>query len=163
MAESFDDPYYKYYHVSAYVDYKAENTSNWYKEDYVSVNASGEIIGHFSARIDRNTRGVSSISAINFKRSGNGALFSIDFRRFIEKLFIERNYYRVSFCVITKNPVMSMYDRFVHQYDGRVIGTFTKSERLSDGELYDCKHYEIFREDYIKAKKYKEDAKLVEA
>lgn len=151
IAETFDDPHYKYYHVNGYIDYKNENTSNWYKEEYVSVDSQGRIIGHFHARVDRNTRGITSIAAINFDKNGKGPLFALDFRRFMEKLFVERNYYRISFCVITENPIMKMYDRFIHDYNGREIGTFTRSERLSDGEFYDCKHYEMFREDFVKS------------
>lgn len=157
LAETYDDPYYKYYHVEGYLDYRNDNNqNNWNKESYVSVNSKGTIIGYFHARIDRNTRGVVSLSAINFERTGNGALFAIDFRRFIEKLFVERNYYRIAFYVVTDNPIMSMYNRFIRDYNGRVVGTFTRSERLSDGKFYDAKHYEIFLEDFMKVKKRKD-------
>lgn len=159
IAETFDDPHYMYYHINGYVDYKTENNSNWYKEEYVSVDSQGNVNGHFHARIDRNTRGVASISAINFDKNSNGVIFAMDFKKFIDKLFLERNYYRISFCVITKNPIMKMYDKFIRNYKGKVVGTFTFSERLSDGRLYDCKHYEMFRKDYILASKRRDENK----
>lgn len=156
IARTFDDPHYKYYHVNGYLDYKSDNTSNWPKEEYVSIDSNGKIVGHFYARIDRNARSVTSLAAINLDRDNRGPLFALDFKRFIEKMLIERGYYKMRFCVITENPAMHMYDKFIERYDGRVVGTFMKDDRLPDGKLYDTKHYEIFSEDFIKAKNRKE-------
>ena len=49
-----------------------------------------------------------------------------------------------------------MYDKYIEKYGGRIVGIFKEDVRLYDGEYYDHKYYEIFREEFIKKYKLKE-------
>jgi hypothetical protein len=42
-----------------------------------------------------------------------------------------------------------MYDKFIKKYNGRVVGISKESVRLTDGEFYDVKEYEILKDKYI--------------
>jgi hypothetical protein len=50
------------------------------------------------------------------------------------------------------NPIEKSYDKLIHKYGGRVVGTYKQHTKLIDNKLYDEKFYEIFRDDYIKNK-----------
>jgi len=50
------------------------------------------------------------------------------------------------------NPIEKMYDKYINKYGGRIIGINKQSTKLQDGNYYDVKYYEIFRDDYLRLK-----------
>jgi hypothetical protein len=54
--------------------------------------------------------------------------------------------------VVVGNPAERLYDRVINKYGGRIVGIKEKSTKLIDGLYYDVKLYEIFKEDFDKAR-----------
>jgi len=77
-------------------------------------------------------------------------IFGADLGRALKDIFEKYNFRKLGFSVVVGNPVEKAYDRIIGRYGGRVVGTHIKQCRLTDGEYYDLKKYEIFREDYMK-------------
>ena len=63
---------------------------------------------------------------------------------------------KLNFSVVVGNPIEKSYDKLIKRYGGRIVGTREKETTLVDGNLYDVKMYELFREDYLKSKRVKE-------
>ena len=66
---------------------------------------------------------------------------------------------KMEFSVVVGNPIEETYDKMIAQYGGQITGVKHKHVRLLDGNYYDYKEYEIFREDYIKAKESRKHGK----
>ena len=66
---------------------------------------------------------------------------------------------KLEFAVICGNPIEKNYDKMVAKYGGSITGIKHKHVKLMDGNYYDHKDYEIFREDYIAAKEKKHSGK----
>jgi hypothetical protein len=124
--------------ASSYRNFTIEiKDSQWSDEQWVSLDAEDNIAGYFSADIDRDARRVAGISVA---RLGGSPVFSIDLVRFLRGL---RRYRSVSWWVAVGNPAEKHYDAICARCGGRVVGTFRKAIRLTDGKLYDKKWYEI--------------------
>lgn len=138
---------YKYFHNSSYEDFEI-NLSNdtWSSLQIVSVK-NGKVIGYFKARIDRDTRNITYLAIMNFYDVNY--IFAKDFRTFLIDLFDKYKYNKVSFSVVKGNPIEKMYDKYIKQYGGRIVGTKIDETRLYDGEFYDEKLYEITRKEYL--------------
>lgn len=143
-----DDPKYKYFHYNDHARLAPEiRMSNWADLQYVSVNSENEVIGYFDAEVGRASRNVMSLSILAFEENN---VFSLDLMRFFDLLFLERNIRKVCFSVVIGNPAEQFYDRFIQKFDGQIVGVRREQVILMDGEYYDDKLYEIFREDYIR-------------
>ncbi len=145
---AFEDKY-KYFTASNYFDFDIPlEDSTWRKIQLVSVNKKGDLIGFFSATIDRGDDAVSSLSIVNFYDLNY--VFSKDFHQFLNDLFTKFNFRKVSFSVVVGNPSEKMYDKYIDKHGGRVVGIKNKDIKLQDNQYYDLKLYEIFRDDYMK-------------
>lgn len=145
------DEKYKFYFCQSYWDYEFHTStgdSNWYGIEYVSVNKDGDIIGYLGADINRDSNKVNCLKIINFKNKGN-ITFSKDLYNFLMELFTKYKVRKIEFSVVVGNPIEKMYDKYVQKYGGHIAGQYTKYIKLIDGEYYDYKMYEIFREDYL--------------
>ncbi len=140
---------YKFHNQSNYFDFDISlETNTWNKIQFVSVDQNDKIIGFLSASIDRGDEVVRSLLVINFCEINY--VFSKDFYTFLDDLFTKFNFRKVKFSVVVGNPAEEMYDKYIKKYGGSVIGVAKKDVRLQDNKYYDCKLYEIFREDYLK-------------
>ena len=140
---------YKYYNYGVYWNYNITVEDNsWGKIQMVSMDSKDNILGYFIANIDRNSNKVDSLGVMNFEEKDN-IVFSKDLYKFIIKVFVKFNIRKIEFCVVIGNPIQKMYDKYINKYGGRVIGIKKKAVKLDDGNYYDEKHYEIFREDFI--------------
>lgn len=142
--------HFKYYNISPYVYLEIKcSDSTWDVLQMVSINEAGDVIGYFSASLDRTSDMVSSIAAINF---GNTNLtFSRDFVDFLVALFEVHRFRKIEWVVVVGNPAEAMYDRIVKKYGGCITRLRHETVRLYDGRYYDLKSYELFREAYIAA------------
>lgn len=150
MRKAMLDEKYKYYFYSSYFRYDTDvPRDSWNHLQMVSVKGN-EIIGLLGAYIDRETRNVTDLYAINF--SNINYTFSKDFRTFLTDLFDKYCFNKVSFKVIKGNDAEKMYDKYIKKYNGRVVGFRRNEIVLLDGKFYDDKIYEITKEDYLKSK-----------
>jgi hypothetical protein len=143
---------YRFYNNANYWKHEVElSKDSWVHIEYVSVDNTDNVVGYMGADISRPENYVDGLSALNFKSKGN-VVFSKDFYEFLDSLFTKSDFYKMTFYVVVGNPIEKMYDKFTSKYGGRIVGHYKKHVMLDDGKLYDRKHYEIFKEDYLKAK-----------
>lgn len=153
MLDTWYDEKYMFYHSSVYHT-PYENPSNrdgdWNSRAFVSLNSQHKIIGFICYEINREWDLVSGFAAINF--SDNKVTFGKDLIQVIDDIFCKFNMRKLEFFVVVGNPIEKNYDKMIAQYNGRITGIRHKHVKLMDGNYYDYKSYEIFREDYIAAK-----------
>ena len=92
-----------------------------------------------SARIDRNSDIITSVSAIRFD-SGN--VFSRDLFEFLRQL-ANMPVRKIEWWVLRGNPAEKLYDKIIKKYGGTKIGVYKQSVKLSDGKYYDKVFYEL--------------------
>ena len=153
MLDTWYDEKYMYYHCSPYHElYQTPSPSDgdWNNRPFVSLDQDGNLLGLITYTIDREYDFVSNFGAINF--SDNKVIFGRDLITVIDDIFCKFNIRKIEFFVVKGNPVERSYDRLINKYGGKIIGIRTKHCKLMNGEYYDEKMYELFREDYIAAK-----------
>jgi len=142
------DERYRYYHCAPWINYDIEiKDSGWSCLQFVSVDKDNNVIGYFTANVDRVCEEASGLGIINFTGEYN-LEFSRDLKLFINNLLTE--FRKVSFAVVIGNPIEKMYDRYINKYNGRIVGIRKEEAKLQDGKYYDMKLYEIFKKDFIK-------------
>jgi len=124
--------------------------NTWHRLRCVSLSGKGDVSGWFEASVDRDTYMASDLLIINMLGRPNTA-FASGLREFMQKVFLVWNFQKMKFAVVIGNPAEVMYDRFITNYGGRVVGINYREIRLTDGKLYDMKLYEILREDCLSA------------
>lgn len=148
-----DDPHYMFWNYSNYWHKEITLSDNTYNDmSFVSINNGDNVIGYLSATIDRNINAITSLSIMNFTKKLD-IIFSKDLYSFLDSLFTFYNFDKIHFHVVVGNPAEVMYDKYIKKYNGNIIGIFKKDTKLQDGKLYDVKHYEIFKDDYLGVKK----------
>lgn len=144
----FNDKY-KYYNCTNYWSFDLKlNEDSWTDISMVSVDEDDNIRGFLRADIDRSANKVSCLGVVNFYETN--VVFARDLYQFLKDLFEKFNFYKIEFCVVLGNPIEKMYDKYIQKYGGQIVGTFKQSVKLQDGEFADIKHYEIFRDEYLK-------------
>ena len=117
---------------------------------YVSVD-NNNIVGYVSAGINLEDQTVMDLSLAKFTDKPCMTFYR-DVLCFLSYLFECFYCYRIRFGVIVDSKHEKMYERFVRENGGRVVGTRKKSEVLPDGKYYDLKIYEITRKGYLHRK-----------
>lgn len=141
---------YKYFNNANYFEDWVIKDSTWTNHQFVSVR-NGEVIGYIGYNIDRSWALVNDLAIINFEDSPS-MVFAADMGHAIRDIFEKYQFRKLCFSVIVGNPIEKAYDKMCLKYGGRIAGIRKKNVRLIDGNFYDEKLYEIFREDYINAK-----------
>lgn len=152
------DKKYTYFNYSDEIKYTINTSDN--NSDYiqfVSLDSNKKVIGYFIANVNRIFNNVTSIAAAKFE--GSSFVFARDLKDFILKLFLEYRFRKISFYVLIGNKVEKMYDKFVENYNGRIVG-IEKDAVLLHGVYLDNKLYEIFRDDFIVALNKKKEKKF---
>ena len=143
------DERYKYYRRTPGGDFFlpiAEN--NWESLQFVSLDDS-EVIGYLSAKVNRLTKTGYDIEAIHFLPQ-QCPVFTQDMFDFFMALFTAFGLNRLTWSVVVGNPAESFYDRLVESVGVRIVGTFKEDVMLYDGQLYDLKYYEHFKDDFLR-------------
>jgi hypothetical protein len=70
----------------------------------------------------------------------------------LDEIFTKFKFRKLKYSVFVGNPIENTYDRLTEKYGGRIIGISKQDDRLIDGDFYDLKSYEIFKDDYMKYK-----------
>ena len=145
----FEDKYIYFHNDSYFEDWEIKD-STWEEHQFVSVRY-GRVIGYIGYHIDRASSLVNGLAIINFEDSPS-MTFAADMGHAIRDIFEKYQFRKLCFSVVVGNPIESSYDKMCLKYGGRIIGVSKKNVRLIDGNFYDEKLYEIFREDYINAR-----------
>lgn len=136
------NPDYKYLVESVWKYHITIDDSDEYRIQLVSVGKSGEIVGYLEAATNRINNVVTNIEIVSFD-IGN-RVFGIDVHRFITKLTTTFGFRKVSFEAICGSLGETIYDKHLHRYNGRIVGTLKKEVKLNDGKYHDVKLYELF-------------------
>jgi hypothetical protein len=146
---AFDEKYMFFSGCSYRDKYKATE-STWNKHEFVSLDKEGNVIGYIKYNIDRESSVANSLQIINF--TDNKVVFGRDVMQALDEIFTKFKFRKLKYSVFIGNPVESTYDRLTEKYGGRISGIQLQDDKLIDGNYYDFKSYEIFRDDYIKYK-----------
>lgn len=153
MLDTWYDEKYMFYYSSIYrtpYENPRPQDGDWNSRAFVSLDSQHRIIGLISYEINRESDLACGFGAINF--TDNKATFGMDLAQVIDDIFCKFNMRKMEFFVIVGNPIEKSYDKMVTRYGGAITGIRHKHVKLMDGNYYDDKGYEIFREDYIAAK-----------
>jgi hypothetical protein len=140
---------YKYFFNSACQIFGIDEHT-WDTHDFVSLDKDGNIIGNIYYSVNRNTLNAERLCAVNF--TDDIYTFGKDLLQVLRDIFEKFNFNKLSFCVVIGNPIEKSYDKLVQKYGGRIVGIKRKEFKLFDNKYYDCKQYEILREDYLRSK-----------
>lgn len=142
------DEKYKFYFNSCWREKYSISDSTWNDCSFVSLDKKGNVLGLTGYQINRADDYVSSLWIINF--SNNKIIFGKDVGQALDEIFTKYNFRKLTFSVVIGNPIEKSYDKLIHKYGGRIVGTYKEHTRLIDNKFYDEKFYEIFRDDYLK-------------
>lgn len=137
-----------FYFSGGYISKYKASEDTWTKHEFVSTKG-GKILGYLAYDVDRRTNSANGLCAINFEIKS--ITFSKDFMRFLKDIFEKYQFRKLSFGVYAGNPAERMYNRYIQKFGGRIVGILKSETILTDGNFYDYKMYEIFRDDYLKA------------
>lgn len=145
---------YKYLNCNPYSFISAltndEGLNNtWNKHHFVSTH-NGKVIGYITYSIQRSDNRVFGLEIVNF--TDNSSVFAIDLMRILRNMFELYKFRKINFLVVIGNPIEKKYDGIVLRYNGRIVGIRKNHIKLIDNKYYDVKEYEVFREDYLKAR-----------
>ena len=140
---------YMYHNSRTYYDLYKKMDSTWNANEFVSKDSNGNIIGYIGYDCERTTESVGGLNIINF--SDNKVVFGRDVIRVLKCAFEKYNFRKISFSVVVGNPIEQSYDKLIQKYGGRIVGVKKEHCRLIDGNYYDLKMYEIFKDDYIES------------
>lgn len=150
MLDTWGKEKYWFYNNSSYFSQVYIENDTWNNTRFVSVNASGEVIGYLGYGVEREGRYVTYLAILNFTDDNS---FGLDVMALIRDIFEKYQYRKICFTVVVGNPVEAKYDRLIRRYGGRIVGIHKEHTMLPDGRLYDEKMYEIFRIDYLEHRK----------
>lgn len=151
--ESWYEDKYKYYFASRWhtgFELPKPSDGDWNGTQFVSVDKDKNVLGYLDFSVNRDDDLVSNIGIINF--SNNKVIFGKDIAKLFDDIFCKFKYRKIEFVVVCGNPIERSYDRMVHKFGGRIVGVLKKHVIIMGNEMCDEKLYEIFREDYLKAK-----------
>lgn len=142
------DERYKFYRRTPGGDFSLPIAANsWESLQFVSLDESG-VIGYLSAKVNRLTKTGYDIEAIHFSPI-QSPTFTQDMFNFFTALFSAFGMNRLTWSVVVGNPAESFYDRLVDSVGVRIVGTFRDEVMLPDGQLYNLKYYEHFKDDFL--------------
>lgn len=142
------DDHFKYYNCSSYWEIPKIDESTWNNIQLVSVDKNDNVIGYLTANIDRECNYINGLGIASF--NGLNITFSKDLYQFLIDLFLKYGFNKISFKVVLGNPAEKMYDKYIKKYGGRIIRVRLRHNRLQDGNFYDEKLYEIFKDDFLR-------------
>lgn len=98
------------------------------------------LIGYFTYMMDWYTSCASCFGLFSFDRGNK--IIGLDVRREMEKIIKEYNVHRISWRMVSGNPVERHYDRFCYKYGGKKF-VLTDAIRDRAGNYHDDIIYEI--------------------
>lgn len=150
--DTWYDDKYKYYSYMSYNDvYKnpEETEGDWTERRFVSC-IDGIVIGFIGYSINREAYFAHNFNIVMFSDSISAKVeFMKDVFQVISDAFYKFNLNKIKFNVIVGNPAERMYDKFINDFRGYVIGVCRCDVKLSDNKLYDVKMYELYKQNFV--------------
>ena len=138
---------YKFWNYTNYYGERNIEESTWNVHQFVSLDSQENVIGYIGYSIDRTSDCVHGLNIINFTE--NKIIFGLDAGKALKDIFEKFGFRKLIFSVVVGNPIEHTYDQMIKKYGGRIVGTYEKQARLTDGKLYDEKMYEVIAENYF--------------
>lgn len=151
---AFDEKY-MFFSGSTFREKYTADDSTWSKHEFVSLDKDSDVIGYIKYSIDRECSMAYALQIVNF--SDNKATFGKDVMKALDEIFTKFNFRKLKYGVFVGNPIESTYDKLTEKYGGRIVGMNVQDDKLIDGNYYDYKSYEIFRDDYLLHKNCKQE------
>lgn len=130
-----------FYLIEDVWDYAIKIDENDYTRiQFVSVK-NNIVHGYFCADVNRKNNVVTNLEVFRLTNKP-GNVFTFDFHRFIKKIITQ--FRKVTFEVIENSPYQKIYDNHLKRYNGREVGKRLLDVKLSDGNYYNVKVYELF-------------------
>lgn len=144
------DPKYDYNFAQSYHDLEFKPVEDtWNGIQFVSTaKINSELLGLFSAKIDRAAYHVSALIVTSFKNELH-IEFLTDLNEFFNMMFTRYNFNKVCWATVVGNPIEQTWDKFCERSGGRVVGTYYEDVRIPDGRLCDRKLYEVQRKNWL--------------
>lgn len=151
MPKIADLPIYRFWSNEGYFGHERTiETSNWAKQQFVSVDNYDNLIGLLEANVKRTGHFVENLSLLRFDFSEKyNYLFSKDVCCFFLHLFIRYSYRKIEYSVAVGSPTEKWYDKYTEKYGGSIIGTLRQNHVCENGQILDTKLYEMFRDNFI--------------
>ena len=145
--EAMCDDYFKFFTGCSYHSFTIDIVkSDWSEIQRVSVNRDGLVIGFITCQIERDSNNASRFGIMNFTKKSN-IIFANDVLEFLRELKDGYNINRMEFMAYIGSEAEKMYTEFIKKHGGSVVGVEKRVAKLPDGKYYDCKIFEILRED----------------
>lgn len=138
LAAFRDDRRSRWFYVTSFRRKFEVAADDWSQVQRVSVE-DGRVVGFLEATVDRETRGVSNLSVVNFE-PGN-VTFAMDLRRFMLGLVAE--FVVVRWSCVSGSPNEELWGRAAEAMGGRRVGMAQRYHRMPGGELADAVFFEV--------------------
>ena len=145
--EASCDDYFKFYFSSSCREFSLKiHDNDYWTIQMVSVDKNDNIIGFISVDMNNDSKVAKYFGIINFTKKPN-IIFAMDVIRFLRDLRDRHNASKFEFTAFVDGSAERMYQKFIKNHGGRVVGTYKNSTKLIDGKYYDSRMFEIMRED----------------
>lgn len=133
-----------FYDVGIYSNFKLGiEETNWSRNQFVSVNSSGDIIGWFTAYYNVEHEKYNEIGVALFEKN---IVSMRDMYTFFKTLYNDPKARKIEWYVVVGNePAEKLYFNIINRFDGSITGLRLKSVRLRNGKYYDTRHFEVFK------------------
>ena len=98
-----------------------------------------ELLGCISYYVDETSQIIYAMLILSFEETN--VTFGRDVFRSVEEIAKSDEYFKITFSAESSNPFAKTYEKLIHKYGGRTVGTFRNN--IYDGNRY---HDEIFFE-----------------
>lgn len=141
LVECWYRPEYDYYFMGDHHEFTVPDNTDW-REDFVSVNDKGEVVGYFSYNHDKAARSLTNFGLIAFTGSKmERGRFVRECVTHIENL-VDLGLRRLDFWAVADNPVNHLYRKLIWLYNGREIGRLIECSYFG-GKYHDSILYEV--------------------
>jgi len=145
--EAMCDDHFKFYNAGSNRNFTFSLVDNdYWTIQRVSVDSDNNVIGFMGCDISRDNKVMRHFGLMNFTKRTN-IIFAKDVLQFLREL---KNTYCASkfeFVAYAGGEPEKMYRRFIEKHGGRIVGTLTDTQVLTDGKSYNSTLFEIMRED----------------
>lgn len=145
--EAMCDDHFKFYNSSSNRNFTFSVVDNdYWAIQKVSVDKDDNVIGFMACDISRDNGVMRHFGLMNFTKMPN-IIFAKDVMQFLRELRDIYNASKFEFIAYVGGHPEQMYRKFINKHGGRIVGTLTDTQILTDGKIYSSTLFEIMRED----------------
>lgn len=145
--EAMCDDHFKFYNSGSNRSFTFSLVDNdYWTIQRVSVDKDNNVIGFMGCDIARDDRVMRHFGLMNFTKQPN-ITFARDVLDFLRELRDTYNASKFEFVAYEGGHPEIMYRKFIKKHGGRIVGTLTDTQILTDGKSYNSTLFEIMRKD----------------